>query len=235
MGRLHHLSLTLPMNIINTGSYPDREFIILNYGSKDGMDEWARNNLIPWIDKGIVKYYKTESPEYFNAAHAKNIAHRQATGDILCNVDADNFLLEGFAELLINYHTKSKCVVASPSVDAFGTPGSCGKISVIKEHFYSVNGYDENWSIGWGWDDVNFRYRVRMQNNLQYHEVHPKWCRAIGHTNEERGKNFKNKDVLKTEKLSVEHLEKIVQNKNYVANQSHEWGTVNDLSVMFDK
>lgn len=235
MGRLHHLSYTLPANIINTGSYPNREFIILNYGSKDGLDEWAYKNLMPWIKKGIVKYYKTELPEYFNAAHAKNIAHRQATGDIVCNLDADNFLLDGFAELLVSLHKKSKCVVASPSVDAFGTAGSCGKISVLTEHFYSVNGYDEDWYVGWGWDDVNFRYRVRMQNNLEYYEVHPKWCRTIEHSNEDRAMNFRNQNILETEKLSIERIKEIKESKKYVANQCREWGKAIDLSCNFDK
>lgn len=235
MGRLHHLSQTLPTNIINTASYPNREFIILNYGSKDGMHDWAFKNLKPWIDKGIVKYFRTQLPEFFIAAHAKNIAHRQATGDIVCNVDADNFLVEGFAELLVSYHKNSNCIVASPSVDVFGTAGSCGKISVRTEHFYSVNGYDEDWNIGWGWDDVNFRYRTRMLNNLDYHEVDPKWCRVIHHSIEERGSNFKNKDVLATEKLSVEHLNKIAISKNYIANQGREWGKAIDLSSSFDK
>lgn len=235
MGRLHHLQETLPVNIRNASTYPNIEFVILNYGSKDDLHSWAKKNLKIWIDKGIVKYLRTQSPKYFVATHAKNIAHKQATGDILCNLDADNFIMEGFVEFLIENLNKQDCVVASPSTDMFGITGSCGKIAVKKHHFYSVNGYDESWNLGWGWDDVNFRYRVSMQNSLKYVEVESKWCRVIEHSNEERSKNFKDTDIIKTRDLSIRHLESIAYRQDYIANKNIEWGHASDLSINFDK
>lgn len=229
MGRLHHLSQTIPASIANTESYPNREFVILNYGSKDGLHEWVRDNLKPWIEKGIVKYYRTQKPEYFVATHAKNIAHRKATGDILCNLDADNYVLPGFPEYLADAF-RMPCVVAAPSVDINGVPGSCGKIAVLRQHFYSVNGYDEDQNRGWGWDDTNFQFRVRMHNSLPLVIAESKWSLTIGHSNEDRGANWKDKDVIRTEKESVDRLNEVARTGKYVVNIGKYWGHVSDLS-----
>jgi hypothetical protein len=230
MGRLHHLSHTLPANLANTSSYADREFIILNYGSKDGLHEWVRDNLKPWIDQGIVKYFRTKEPQYFVATHAKNIAHRQATGDILCNLDADNYLIQGYPEYLAETLVREPCVVAAPSADMFGKPGSCGKIAVLRDHFYSVNGYDEGQNLGWGWDDTNFQFRVRMHNNLKLIGSDKKWSLVIEHSNEERGRNFRDTDVVKTQDISIKRLEAVAAAQDYVANKGQNWGYAADLS-----
>ena len=203
MNRLYHLEQTLPLNILATASYPNREFIILNYGSKDNLHQWVQKNLKKYIDAGIVKYLHTKIPKYFVATHAKNVAHRQATGDILCNLDADNFLLDGFIEYVAEKMQTDPCVIASPSSDMFNTPGSCGKIIVKREHFYSVNGYDEDWNIGWGWDDTSFQFRVRMHNKLKVEFLDKKWCLCLNHSNWERSKNFRNQDITFTEKESI--------------------------------
>jgi predicted glycosyltransferase involved in capsule biosynthesis len=231
MGRLHHLSQTLPVNLTNTSSC-NVEFIVLNYGSKDDIDNWVKNNLQFWLKRGIVKYYKTSIPEFFVATHAKNIAHKQATGDILCNLDADNYIVEGYVEMLIDTFNRKNCVVGAPSVDMFGVPGSCGKIAVRREHFYNVNGYDEDWRIGWGWDDTNFQFRTRMHNNLEYHETEAKWCRAIEHNNNERVKNFQDKDIAKTVAMSKELIQKVAETRDYIANKNRPWGEISDLSCL---
>ena len=230
MGRLHHLRETLPANLINTESYPNREFIILNYGSKDGLHEWIKE-MKPWIDKGIVKYFRTQQPEFFVATHSKNIAHRQGTGEILCNVDADNFLCKGYVEFLAAHLANNDTIVAASPSDIFEVAGSCGKIAVRREHFYAVNGYDEDWNIGWGWDDTNFQYRARMHSNLKLVVAEKKWHRAIDHTNEERAMNFRDQDITKTTKMSRERLEEIAKTQDYIANKNREWGQVSDLST----
>lgn len=230
MDRLHHLIQTLPSNLLTAASYPDSEFIILNYGSRDNLHEWVRDNLKSWIDRGIVKYYRTQIPQHFVATHAKNIAHRQATGDILCNIDADNFIMQGFPEFLVSLLSDKKSVICSTSTDMLDVPGSCGKIAVLREHFYSVNGYDESWNMGWGWDDTNFQYRVRMHNKLEYIQLDKRWSRVLAHSNEERVKNFRDKDISMAHIKSQEWLESVARTQEYVVNKNHNWGFAPDLS-----
>lgn len=218
MDRLHHLMQTLPINIKNTESYQNKEFIVLDYGSKDNLKEWIK----PYN----VKFFRTEKPKYFIAAHAKNIAHRQATGDILCNLDADNYLVEGFPEYINELFQSKNCILGSGPVDLFGNAGCCGKIALKKEHFYSVNGYDEEQNLGWGWDDTSLRYRAKMHNNLEEVICDPKWSIVINHSNEERVKNYVIKNIEESRDWSVERLKYLAINKKYVVNQNKNWGNL---------
>jgi hypothetical protein len=231
MDRLHHLEKTLPVNLLSCSSYPECEFVVLNYGSKDGMDSWMRNKLGYWIKKGIVKYYRTQLPKHYISTHAKNIAHKQATGDILCNLDADNFIIEGYPEYLVKAINLNS-VVVSPSRDVFEIDGSCGKIAVKKEHFYNVGGYDESLNSGWGWDDVNFQFRTRMKNNLIMIEADKKFCRVIEHSDTERAKNYRNKNIIETERISIDLMYRIEKEGDYVANKNQNWGFAEDLEYI---
>lgn len=226
MGRVHHLMRTLPANLHVA---PNCEFVLLNYGSKDGMHEWVRDNIRPWINRGIVKYYRTQMPEYFVATHAKNIAHRQATGDIICNLDADNFLIDGFVEFVTQAMNKPS-IITAPTFDMFNMSGSHGKIAIRREHFYSVNGYNEDINVGWGWDDTDFQFRVKTHNDLEKIETPIKYCRVIDHDERERVRNFRNKNIKETQQISINFLNKANSEKEYIANKSREWGTAIDLS-----
>jgi hypothetical protein len=230
MGRLYHLERTLPANLFNTESYPDREFVVLNYGSKDGMHEWVKQHLRPWIERGVVKYYRTREPQYFCATHAKNIVHRLATGEILCNIDADNFVMPGMSEFITETLSDRKTILISPSVDAYGTAGSCGKIALLRDHFYSVGGYDENQNLGWGWEDSSLQWRCRMHNQLKMTVFDSKWSVCINHSNEERGLNFRLQDIVESRRISLQLIAEIEEVGHYVVNEGRQWGFAADLS-----
>lgn len=228
MNRLFHLQQTLPMNLFNSTGH-NVEFVLLDYHSRDGLVEWART-LSPWIDKGIVKYYRTRIPRHFWAAHAKNIAHLQATGDIVCNLDADNFIVEGFCEYLLQVFQQPDVFFHAPSIDSVGNHGCCGKIAVLKKHFLSVNGYDESQKLGWGWDDVNFRHRVKMHNNLTGILGDIGWNWVVAHDNDVRTRNYPIKDIMESQELSKQRLFALSAKNEYVANLNQPWwGFVEDL------
>lgn len=223
MGRLYHLSQTLPISLFNTASYKNREFVLLNYGSRDGLDEWVKSNLRWWIEAGIVQYFHFAEPKHFYATHAKNMAHKVATGDILCNLDADNYALPNFAEYLAQQFQKN-VVVSSKSSDIGGNHGCCGKIATRREHFYSINGYDEDQRWGWGMDDTSFQHRVKSHNRLELVVCGREWNRAIDHSVEERTRNYPLKDIHESNRLSYELLKKIDDSKQYVVNCGRGWG-----------
>lgn len=224
MNRLFHLKITYLENIINTKTYPNREFILLNYNSKDEIDNWVKEQLSEYIKSGLVTYYKTTEPENFIASHAKNVCHKLATGDILCNLDVDNFLVKNYCERIFElFNNNDDIIVACNPKDNYGNIGTCGMILCKKEHFYSVNGYDENINIGWGMDDTNFQYRCRMQNKLKLVILEEKYTNCISHDNEIRTKYFKDKNIYKTKQMSLEITEECAKSKKYVANDKI-WG-----------
>lgn len=225
MDRLSHLSQTYLLSIENTKSYEQREFILLNYASKDNMDDWVKTKLSNHINAGLVKYYKTNEPTCWSAAHAKNISQKLASGDILVNLDCDNILVEGYCEYLCGLFRKENVIVASNPTDKNGNNGSCGMIASKKEHFYNVKGYDENFNIGWGMDDTNYQYRCRMHNNLELIIQDIKYNLCLDHSNDIRTQNCKNKDIKLTRDLSEDRLKNIAKNKKYIVNKI--WGKAN--------
>lgn len=223
MDRLFHLKQTYLCSLENTRSYSQREFILLNYNSKDDIDEWVLNNLEEFIKTGLVKYYKTTEPTKWFAAHAKNVSQKVATGDILVNLDCDNILVQGYCEYLQNLFARKDIIVASESADLRGNNGCCGMISSFRDHFYNVRGYDENYHDGWCMDDTNYQYRCRMHNHLELIIQDKKYSHCLDHSNEIRTKNCINKNIFETRKESQEILNKIAISKNYIVNKS-EWG-----------
>lgn len=175
-GRLHHLKETLPANLAAEAHNPNVEFVVLDYGSEDGLGEWIHQNFQAEIESGRLRYARSEQP-FFRMAHAKNMAHRLATGDILCNVDADNFVPKDFSRWLGEQFDQDPHAIITPLALTQGefvkqrtarvlkgqTPklsGIGGRVAVSSEDFYKLGGYDERIE-GWGPDDLQFCLRAR--------------------------------------------------------------------------
>ena len=56
MGRIHDLAQTLPQNMADNADYPALEFVLLDYNSRDGLEPWVREQLLPHIESGRLVY-----------------------------------------------------------------------------------------------------------------------------------------------------------------------------------
>ena len=188
MNRLHHIQETFIKNIEdNISQNPEIsvEFILLDYNSTDSLMEWAKTNIAKYISEGKVKYYRTEEPVYFDRSHSRNMAFKVATGDVLCNVDADNFLGKNFVDYLYDKFQSSNKSFFTP---AFSQRDIIGKLCINRKEFLNNRGYNET-MIGYGFEDLEFYARLR--NSGMKHEFIDKYAflHAIKHSHEERYKN----------------------------------------------
>ena len=196
--RLDYLRQTLPVNIAENSDFPNLEYVVLNYNSKDGMDEWMKENMKIHIDSGLLKYYKTIEPEYFILSHSKNMATRLATGDIICNIDADNFAGPGYfrwVEECFNRHGPDT-LITTIHKDAIPYRDQGGKLGFTKALFHAVNGYDES-LFGYGMDDVELANRLENAGARRVFIEDEKFLRFIGHSDLERVVNHKYPNNLK--------------------------------------
>ena len=191
MGRAHHLQLTLPRNLTDCvdWSRPEAvEFVVLDYSSRDGLADWIITDprLRPYLDAGILRFARSERQPYFRHSHAKNMAHTLATGDFVCNVDADNFTGRGFADYLRSmFRRRPNAVVATNRFDrrlnAEAYKGSMGRIALSAENFAALGGYDESARFrGWSGEDTDLlirafrmRHRLVMIRNRRFLKVVP--------------------------------------------------------------
>jgi len=164
MNRLDDLMITLPANIHANASYPDCEFVLLDYNSSDGLGEWIRRKMKRHIESGKLIYYRTDEPKYYSMSHSRNVAFKVATGDIVNNVDADNFTFDGapcsmcFAEWLneqAQLHPEKTVFAKTKQITIMH-----GRIGFHKAEFINdLGGYDEGFD-GYGHDDQDIVERA---------------------------------------------------------------------------
>jgi hypothetical protein len=158
MNRLHDLKETLHLNIEHNKSYPFLEFVILDYNSIDGLGDWIRENMMDQIESGRINYYRTEEPIYFSMSHSRNIAFKVAKGEIVNNLDVDNYTFDTNGKLkpekcwaacinnIANQHPEKNIFTKSKQ-------RKHGRIGFFKNEFIDIlGGYDEDLE-GYGWDD----------------------------------------------------------------------------------
>jgi hypothetical protein len=119
--------------------WKDIEFVLLDYGSSDGLRDWIVS--LPPLLKQNLKYYRLEL-DTWHMSHAKNVAHLAAAGDILVNLDFDNFLIADYADIVrqivfdgfvFHNHTLSH-------------RGTYGRIALTRSDFFLLRGYDESFA-----------------------------------------------------------------------------------------
>jgi len=177
------LKITYLANLV-IGERYDCDFVLVNYNSHDDMENWVKQNLDPYIKSGKLVYYHTTKPRHFNMSKAKNMAHRLATGEILCNLDADNFLTKEFMDWAYAEISKDNHVITQGS-----SHGGGGRVLVNKGDFYAVGGYNETIKNQLG-DHADFVIRVKKLGRKDL--VVPNEIMAwIDNTKEERYRNFK--------------------------------------------
>jgi hypothetical protein len=188
MGRLHHLKETLPENLAdNDGAV---EFVVLDYNSDDGLEAWMQAEMASHVASGKVAYFRERNAKFFNPRHAKNIAHLLATGDILVNLDADNFTGPGYARKISEIFLQPGVYVRASRERPQRQTGIDGRLAFRREDFLKLRGYDEV-CLGYGGDDPDISNRANCMGLERVSLVWP-GERVIHHSNDERVKRFEN-------------------------------------------
>ena len=189
MNRIFHVRETLPTNIIDNHGYKNIEFVLLDYNSTDGLGEWVKNNMGEHIKSGLLKYYKTTTPNYFDRSHSRNLVSNLATGDIIALIDADNYTGKDYAEWISNKFVSEGESSIITCIDSnnliFRDQG--GKCAFHKNYFKASRGFDESMH-GYGFEDVDFIRRLIQVGGKRvlFERTEEEFFRFIGHSNIER-------------------------------------------------
>ncbi len=209
MNRLFHLRHTLEKNILDNINYPDFELVLIDYNSQDGLEEHVKKHFSKWIDKGLLNYYKTYEPQRFNVSKAKNLAHLLATGDIVCNLDGDNFTGKDFIfylNHLYNLHDDNH-IFQFNKAPFWGT---VGRISMSRNKFMELGGYDEDFQ-GTGNEDLDLILRGKATGmGFQKIEIE-NFLRYLSNTTLERAVNCTDENV---DYYELESINRELSNKN---------------------
>lgn len=135
--RLWQLKQTLPANIKEVRGR-EADIVILAFNDST-VKPYIEDTYPEEVIDGLIKIFEYNGPEEFSCGLAKNKAHALATGEILFNLDADNFICNAF------YHLQSlkenEILKNIPSDD-----GREGRIGLYKRLYNKTIGYQDEGS-----------------------------------------------------------------------------------------
>lgn len=222
MNRVGDLSKTLKQNIVDNQDYQGKlEFVLLDYNSKDGLDEYVKSNLMEYIKSGILVYYRTEEPKYYSMSHSRNVAFKLASGEIINSVDADNFVGKGFVNRInmLSHQQPEKAVFLK------GRRMLRGRLGFYKKEFMEdLTGYSEVLgTIGYGAEDHDIMHRAcGLGYKLMW--FGGEFYKGLEDSRKHQVENFENKKWRYTENLNKLVSFFNIYYKLYRANEGKPWG-----------
>lgn len=219
MGRLGDLMQTLPVNIGDNADYPDVEFVLLDYNSPDGLGDWVARNMMGLIESGKLVYARTTEPQWYHMAHSRNVAFKLASGEIVCNVDADNWTNAGFATYV------NRLANECPEKAAFakGRQLLRGRVGFFKREWLDLlGGYDESLD-GYGHDDEDLLNRAVLQG-FRLMRFGGRFVRRICTEKDVKNANMREKNLRVTEAMNRAMSARNIENGILTSNAGRNWG-----------
>ena len=164
--RLSQICNTLPQNLRdNIPMSNDIEFILIDFGTP-GLYNWLLQNFKWALKIGYLRYYKTSNLPKWHASIAKNTVHRLAIGEILVNLDCDNYTGTLGSVLIMNIFKKYKGNIILHQWSGTSKDGTYGRLSYRRNNFMYLGGYDQSfYPMGYQDHDLIMRFRLAFGAN----------------------------------------------------------------------
>ena len=141
--RVDHIKATLPKNLDDNRTQSDKiEFVLADFQEDDQVTDWVAKELITDIQSGYLKYYRIPMKGW-SSPIAKNTAHWLANGELLTNLDADNFTGVEGGKFVIDQYQKESNELMLWQFSRVRRDGSFGRITLTRAMFDQLGGYDE--------------------------------------------------------------------------------------------
>lgn len=164
--RLYQLQHTLPVNLAHAKQDgAEVEFVLVDFGSTDETVPWVLQHFSEDIRSGLLRLFSCSSVEKFHSSICKNTAHRLALGDIVVNLDIDNFIGRGgVSHVLRQFEKHGTDLVYHQFCGDWGS-GNFGRISCLKKHFDAIGGYNESFKP-MGYQDRDLIARLKAAHSI---------------------------------------------------------------------
>lgn len=176
--RFYQISKTLKQNLEDNRLHRDLiEFVLVDFGSNDGLRDWILSNFLEDLESGYLKYYYTEEQPYWHAAICKNTPHYCANNDIVVNLDCDNYV--GFlgGQYVIRQFMENRNILFHQFLGDL-SDGTFGRIALMKEHFEFIGGYNESLER-LGFEDLDLIERLQAIYLKYVRSSNRRFCSAI--------------------------------------------------------
>jgi hypothetical protein len=161
---------------------PDAEVTILDYDSRDDLEIWVKTEYADELRFGRIRYAKLVGEASWHMTKAKNLAHLACTGDVVCNLDSDNWITVEHWEFLRSVFGGTGRRIALTSKSSYG--GGFGRLALRRDDFIRLGGYDERFGH-WGYDDCDLINRAMVMGLLPVTAPESSVC-FLPHSDDER-------------------------------------------------
>lgn len=188
--RCEQLKQTLAQNLKDNRDHSDLiEFVLVDFASSDTPLEWILSNFRKEVEQKYLKLYKIFDFPFWHASIAKNTSHYLSEGDILVNLDCDNFTGFRGGKHLLDIFDKEDVVAAHQFCQKEWFSGNYGRISIRREVFDELGGYNESF-LNMGYQDTDLLKRIELKypDGLAL-EPDPKYNKAIANEKEKSIEN----------------------------------------------
>jgi hypothetical protein len=120
MGRLSHLKVTLPLSL----SHESAEVLLVDYSCPERSGDWAERAFPAEVGTGKLRVIRVGGRAEYHSAHAKNVSHARARGEVLINADADNLITKAYLERCREVFDDPLVQLAGPAPWSSGDPAT---------------------------------------------------------------------------------------------------------------
>lgn len=167
LNRKEQLQQVLPVNLRdNDADRHDVEFVLVDFRT-EGVQEWIAQTFARDLRDGYLRYFHCSELHYWHASQAKNTSHRLASGDILVNLDCDNFTGYRNGRFLIRVFEQLGMDLLFHQRNPQRTEANWGRIALSRASFDALGGYDESLMPSGGQDyDLLAKFRARWPERI---------------------------------------------------------------------
>jgi hypothetical protein len=160
MNRAYDLKKSMPHLIKAAKKSPPVEIFVLNYSSKDDLEEYMIEQIAQ--NRGLFNYMRIDGEEFYNSPKARNIAQRASKGEYGIQWACDSYCKPEFIKVIRELIEKEKPVWMAEQW--------LGRAIVCrKDEFIASGGYDERFNY-YAPEDRDFCMRLHRRGGkfVQY-------------------------------------------------------------------
>jgi len=218
MNRASDLKKTMPHIIKAANASPPVEIMILNYDSKDDLQEYIKLVIETksMVEGNILSYTKYVGQGYYHIAHAWNLAVKASIGEYVVIMGADAMPTENFIAVI-------RELLAEHNYTWMHGKKLRGITVCKKKEFIDAGGYDERFEF-YGGEDKDLSSRLHRRK-ASFGKIPPNLLSVVKTPNSEKLKNYRS-DMTKVEMMLHNKAIRNESRKNevLVANEGKEWG-----------
>lgn len=194
--RFWQLNQTLRQNLEMVKDDDGCDFVLVDFNGDDSeqISGWILDNFKDEIKSGKLKYYVRKEKKFkWNVAVAKNVATMLSVGDIVVNLDCDNFIQKDDAKIIREKFLEDPNIIIQMSqynknsiqfLRQYGIPvdkqyehmqqdevGDVGRMAIPKKILIELGGYDEQFDF-MGYEDTDLMIRL-CKSGLKYVYIPP--------------------------------------------------------------